>query len=332
MSTAQIKALEDYFRLMDRNSMAHAIRAAVDLGVIDCLKKGQKTNSELATELSLSPESLQLLMRVLCRSELVEQYEDDYALSQVGRLIPDRFLHMGDHHWQYLGGFIKSGKPLPVDEELPVTDADFLLQQASQEWTQTPAAMDAATILDIGDSRKDLRILEVGCGAAVFSVAISHRDPGSQLTLLDRGPELKRAMETVEGVGLEERVSYLETDYLQDGWVEGLEESEFDMVIVAGIAHRHNQDECQQLFANIAKLCHPGTNLVIIDVFPGQEKGDAHRELFELQLGLRTSKGALHDAKQLQSQLKSLGFDDVQYAPLPAAPHIWGLVLAAYQG
>jgi len=331
MSTSQIKALEDYFRLIDRNAIAHAIRAAVDLGVLKALESGQKTLEQLAATLSLDQHSLRLLMNVLCRTELVEKYGDDYALSTVARLIPSQFQHLGDHYWQFLSVFIRTGIPLPKDDDLPVTDADFDLNQASREWTQTPAAMDAATVLEIGSTRKNLRILDVGCGAAVFGVAISHRDASSQLTLVDRGSELKRAISTVEGVGLEERVSYVETDYLDNGWVQGLQEKEFDLVVVAGVVQRHSPDECDRLFRNIVRLCRPGTDLAVIDVFAGQEKGDLHREIFELELNLRTSNGRIYQPAIIERQLTQLGFGDIQYAHLPSTPYIWGLILATRQ-
>ena len=327
MSTSQIKALEDYFRLIDRNATAHAIRAAVDLGVLAALEDGQKTLEQLASSLSLNENSLRLLLNVLCRTELIEKYGDDYALSTVARLIPGKFHHLGDHYWQFLSGFVRTGVPLPSDHEVPVTDDDFGLNQASREWTQTPAAMDAASVLEVGTARTNLQILEIGCGAAVFGVAIAHHDPGSRLTLVDHPSDLPRAITTVKGVGLEDRVSYVEADYLDPEWVSGLEEEDFDLIIVAGVVHRHSPEECQRLFSNIARLCRPSTQLAVIDAFAGQEKGDVHREIFELEVSLRTSKGQIYLPAEIEQQLKELGFDDIQYAHLPSAPYIWGLIL-----
>ena len=328
MSTSQIKALEDFVRLMDRNATAHAIRTAVDLGVLTELEQGQKTIEQLANNLSLNAEALNLLMNVLCRTELVEKYGDDFALSTVARLIPHRFRDLGDHHWQYLGEFIRSGKPLPSDDELPVTEADFVINWASTEWTQTPAAMDAAEVLEIGDRLTDLNILEVGGGAAVFGAAIAHRDPGAHITMLDSVSGLKRAETTVQGIRLEDRVRYIEADYRADQWIDEIDDQKFDLVIAAGITHRHSPQENEQLFKRLGQVVEPTGQLAVIDVFAGQEKGDLHRQIFELELRLRTAHGRVYQPAEIDRLLVAAGFDQIKFAHLPAAPHIWGLIVA----
>lgn len=328
MSTSQIKALDDFVRLMDRNATAHAIRTAVDLGVLTELDQGQKTIEQLAKSLSLNTEALQLLMNVLCRTELVEKYGDDYALSTVARLIPHRFRDLGDHHWQYLGEFIRSGKSLPIDDELPVTEADFVINWASTEWTQTPAAMDAAEVLEIGDRLTDLNILEVGGGAAVFGAAIAHRDPGSNLTMLDSAAGLKRAETTVQGIRLEDRAIYIEGDYQSDHWLKELDDQKFDLVIAAGITHRHPPQENVSLFQRLRRVIAPTGQLAVIDVFAGQEKGDLHRQIFELELRLRTAEGRVYQPVEIERLLIEAGFDQIKFAHLPSTPYIWGLIVA----
>lgn len=328
MSTSQIKALEDFVRLMDRNAITHAIRTAVDLGILTELEQSQKTLEQLSENLSLDSGALNLLMSVLCNTELIEKYGEDFALSTVARLIPHRFRDLGDHHWQYLGEFIRSGKPLPTDDELPVTEADFTINWASTEWTQTPAAMDAAEVLEIGSRLTDLRILEIGGGASVFGAAIAHRDTGSHITMLDSVAGLRRAETTIQGVSLEDRVTYIEADYQADPWLEKMDDQEFDLIIAAGIIHRHTPDENTQLFARLSKILASAGQLAVIDVFAGQEKGNLHREIFELELRLRTAQGHVYDPAEVDRLLVEGGFDQVKFAHLPSAPHIWGLIVA----
>ena len=183
MSSAQIKTLEDFIRLQNRNALSHAIRAAVDLGVIGALANGQKTIQELASDLDLQPEPLSRLMKALVETELIEQYGDDFALSTIGRLIPKPFLDFGDDYWQHLSQHVRTGVSLADNDTLPHQEKDYLVNKASEEWTLTPAALDAAQVLDVGKSRRGLRILEIGCGSAVFGVTLLHNDPDSVLNL-----------------------------------------------------------------------------------------------------------------------------------------------------
>ena len=98
MSSLQQKTLEDFIELQNRNALTHAIRAAVELGVIGALREGQRTAEQLATELEVYPEALKRLLDVVLGSRLIEKYGDDYALAPIARLIPDRFYDFGDEH------------------------------------------------------------------------------------------------------------------------------------------------------------------------------------------------------------------------------------------
>ncbi len=329
MSTAQLKTLGDFIELQNRNALTHTIRAAVELGIIQSLMDGQKTVKQLAEELSLSPEPLQRLMNVLLETELLERYNDDYALSTIARLIPTQFLDFGDEHWKHLGNHIRSGISLPADVNLPHEDDHYFANKASQEWMLTPAALDAAQVLDVGKSRRGLRILEIGCGSAVFGITLAHRDPDSVVNLLDDAVGLERAKKTVESVGLDRQSTLIESEtWLDLESVPELEGESFDLVVVAGIIHRLNGEALKKLLGQLHALVKPERELVLIDVFPGQEAGDSQRFIFELELGLRSSSGQLHDPKELEAALTETGFDEVQYAHLPAAPNYWGLMLA----
>jgi len=330
MSDPQTKALEAFIDLQNRNGLVHVIRSAVELGVIRALRSGQKTIAELAEELDLQPVPLTRLMNVLAETELVERYGDHYALSPVGKLIPESFLDFGDHYWQHLSDYIRTGTPLPDDPSLPHREADFHTHRASQEWTHTAAALDAAAVLGMGEYRKGQHILEIGCRSAVFGLSLAYRDPDAVLTLLDCPEELNRARPTIESLGLNDRVVLIPTDRPFDlPTISELQGITFDLVLIAEVIQRLDASSCKELFVNIFPLVKPQGDLAIIDVFPGQEKGRIQQTLFELELGLRTSHGQLHDPRWLESVLKEVGFAKVEYAHLPAAPSYWGLMLAS---
>lgn len=323
MSDSQIKALMAHYELFNRNALTHVIRAAVSLGIIDALQEGQKTAEQLADELNLKPRPLQLMMDVLALTELIEKYDDDFALSTVARLIPREMMDFGDFHWSHLADFVKTGVNLHDDENVPATNADYMKTASASQWLWTPAALDAARVLDIGNSRTGLRILDVGCGTAVFSVTMAHRDPESRLTLLDTSSGLRHARKTVESMNLEDRVQMIDADYLDVDL-----DDQFDLIVMGGLLHRHSREECVRLFEMAKNHLKSKCELAVIDIFPGQEKGEVNRRIMELELNLRTSTGQFHEPLGLQRDLLQTGFMQIQYAPLPAEPHLWGLILA----
>ncbi len=329
MSTAQQKTLEDFISLHERNALTHAIRAAIDLGVIEALRNGQKTAVQLAKELDVFPDALERLLNVVRGTELIEKYGDDYALSAIARLIPAKYLDFGDQHWQHLAFHVKTGAPLPICDEIDLTDLDHKVNKASEEWMQTPAALATAQVLDLGKSRRGLRILEVGCGSAVFGATLAHSDPDSVISLIDDEVNLNRAKTTVESIGLEHRVTYIPSESLdQIGELKQLKGEAFDLVLVANKLHRKTGGECERLFKQLFTLIKPNRELAIVDVFPGQEEGDLQRAIFDMELNLRTSRGRLHDPRLLEESLKEAGFTQIQFAHLPTTPFYWGLILA----
>lgn len=329
MSTAQQKTLEDFIQLQNRNALAHVIRACVELGVIEALRKGQGTAVQLAAELNLYPDALERLLTVATGTELIEKYGDDYALSPIARLIPEPFLDFGNSHWQHLTLHVTTGAPLPICDEVNLNDHNYTLNKASEEWMLTPAALSAAQVLDLGKTRRACRILEVSCGSAVFGATLAHSDPDSVVTLVDTPFNIDRARKTVESIELEHKVTFVEADSLEDlTAIPELEGQLFDLALAAGVLHRKTGGECQRLFSQLHKLIKPSSELAIIDVFPGQEEGDLQRAIFDMELNLRTSRGRLHDPRLLEESLKESGFNQIQFAHLTTTPFYWGLILA----
>ena len=324
MANSQINAVADYVSLHNRNALSHAIRTAVRIGVLEALEDGQKNLVQLAEATSTDQKILKLLLDVLVNTELVEQYSDLYALSTVARLVPPQFSDFGDLYWCHLENYIRSGVALPDNDHLAHTQADYLASAAANEWLTTPAALDAAQVLDIGKTRTGLRILEIGCGSGIFGSTFIHRDADSRLVLLDNRANLKRAEKTIESVGAQNRVQYVESNYLE---LE-LDHQPFDMVVAAGLAHRHTTDQCQQIFKQVRQQLKPGGEFVVIDIFPGQQDGDTTRTIMALEIALRSDGGGLHDPAHFQHLMIMNGYDQIRFAHLPAPPHIWGLVLA----
>lgn len=329
MSSSQQKTLEDFIHLQNRNAMSHAIRTTVDLGVITELLNGQRTAEQLASKLELHPGALKKLLDVVAGTEVLEKYGDDYALSNVARLIPERFFDLGDEHWKHLALYVKTGAPLPICDEIAVTDMDFIINKASEEWILTPTALMAAKVLDLGKTRRAVRMLEIGCGSAVFGATLVHSDPDAVISLVDHRAGLEQAKKTVASIGLERKVTYIESDSLDDiGSIPELKGETFDLVLLAGLLHRQTSGECERLFSQVHPLVKPDRELAIVDVFPGQEEGELQRAIFEIELDLRTSRGRLHDPRQLEESLRSTGFGQIQFAHLPTSPYYWGLILA----
>ena len=328
MSNAQLKTIQDYVQLQRRNALCHSVRAAVDLGILESLADGQKTAQQLAELLGLDAKATDRLMHVLIGTELVDKYGEDYALSNIARLIPKPFLDFGDHYWQYLASHVRSGASLVEDDTIPHTEADFWATQSHKEWMLTPVALDVARVLSMGESRTGMNILQLGCGSAVFGVTLAHRDPLSKLTLVDTATNLKRADQTIETVELGREVTQIIGSWDDLSTFEGLEPRSYDLAIIANRIHWRSPEQIEQLLKDLATYVKADGELAIIDIFPGKEEGDHARAEHELELALRTKAGQLHDPVQLRESLERSGYGNIQFAHLSAEPGYWGITLS----
>ena len=318
MSDFQDRTIQDLYALKRRTAQSHALRAAGEVGIFGELDSGQKTVKQLADTLSLNEESVGRLMKVLLQTEMVEQYGDDYALTSLGSLIPVAMRDFAGPSWEQLAHHLKTGES--IDD--PKWGAEF----DAREWTMTPAAINAMKCLDIGKTRKGLRILDVGCGSGVFGAALAHRDPTTRLTFLDTVHQLKRAKETIESVGIDAEVMWAECDPASE--LQMFEASErFDLIFVANRIHRMNVMEQEAMYMKLHSLLKPEGELALIDVFAGQEHGQDDVAIFGLESGLRAG-GKDCDAPRIEYSLKASGFRQVQFAWLPCEPHLYGLMLA----
>lgn len=325
MSDAQMKILNSYSELMHMNAGAHIFRTAVELGLFDVLAAGPKQVSEIVKDTGLDANAVELLLDSLCTIGAVERYGDDFALAQVLHVLPPEFRDLGDRYWRHLTDYVRTGKAIPDNQASDLDEVDFHIEADSSEWMQTPAAMDFVRVLDIGKSRTGLNVLDLRCGAAVWSLAIAHADAQATVTAVDQSTRLAGAQENAEAIGVTDRYTFVEGDYRSADLPSG----PFDLVILANAAHLEREETLPGLFRRAASRLKVGGELAVVDVFSGQDKGDRHRRLYQLGLALRTSAGVIHGPAELQAALTTAGLDEPQFAHLPAPPYVLGLMLAA---
>lgn len=318
MSNSQEKTIASLYRLKSRAIEWHALQAAADAGIFQELTQGQRTAAQIAEALSLDKEVTARLMQVLCRTEMVDQYGDDFALTTLGKLMPASLFDFGNNHLQHLTEHLKTGAPIDDSQ-------GWNAELASREWTLTPAALTALQALGVGSARKGLFVLDVHAGSAVFSSALAHRDPGSRIFLVDEASQLERARKTVASVEIGDRTEFITMDPGMSWWEAGAPGA--DLMLMVNEIHKLSAEQRTEWFAKARPLLHQEGELMIVDVFRGLEDGEQNADDYELELGLRAGK-SLCDAKILESELKETGFRQVQFAWLTCEPFLYGLLLA----
>ncbi len=318
--SAQERTLGLYHQLMQINAASHLIRSLRKLGLIDALREQQCTLEHLCVSGSLDTEIVREILDAAVAIGIVEQYQDDYALSRAAHLLCQYDHDLADSRWERLVGLAQG--------DLSRESHDVQLHQdhlAATQWIHTPAAMEAAEILDFGgdSSGQSLEILDLGCGSAVWSSAMAYRDQKANITAVDHHAALEAALSTAKSIGLEERFRAVPADPAE---VE-LERGQYDWVVIAQRLSGIGSQNAERFLARAVEFLRVGGRLVVIDLVDMGGKVTLVDRLESLRLKLETSEGGILSPTQLQSQLTSCGLEDCQFALLSKDRAKFGIVV-----
>lgn len=333
------RTIEQYQDWMQTNGAAHLMRAARESGITGLLRQKQHTLDELCEALSLDPETAKLLIDGLVAIGFVEQYEDDFALARAGHLLCQYDDDLGDSRWETLvdriKGSSKNGK---------VESSDYRDRLAATQWIHTAAAMQAAEILDIGgqdsasqdsasqdsaseDTPSGLRILDLGCGSAVWSCAMAHCDPESTIVAIDDAAAIKAAESTAESIGLGDRFKTIESDPRSVA-VDG---QAFDLVILAQVLSSYSDSEATELLDKAVGALRSGGRLVAPDFYVGPGRAGLKEALSRLSIHLATAQGRVRDLPESQQMFKAAGLTAIQFTYLAASEAGMGMIVGEKQ-
>lgn len=179
------RALETYAHLMSANGAAQMYRAAAQAGVLQTLANGPADVAAVATACGTAIQPTALLLDGLVALGLVERCSDGYGLAPVAQFLAGPYRDLGDSYWSHLPAFLKTGEPVARMDDARESERQYQAQAMALAWMMAPAAATAAAVLDIGGRRRGLAILDVGAGAAGWSLALARRDPDTTVTALD---------------------------------------------------------------------------------------------------------------------------------------------------
>ena len=215
-----------------------AVRVMRDLGVLEHLDQNSEhgiSAGKIAENLGISLYGVETLLESGLSSGVVEKHDDDelYVLSKVGYfLLHDEMTRINmdyNHYICYLGMYyleeaIKSGKPAGLRvfgenwntlyEALP-----HLPDQIKNSWYAfdhyySDSAYPAALPIILESNPHTL--LDIGTNIGKFSILAAQQDPHLKITMVDLPDQLDNAIAKVNQAGLEERISALALDLLDD--------------------------------------------------------------------------------------------------------------------
>ncbi|HVZ37662.1 MAG TPA: ArsR family transcriptional regulator [Candidatus Kapabacteria bacterium] len=289
--------------ILDSAGVAASFFAAHRAGLIGAILDSPASCSELASRLGIDRNATGLILDVLRSAGLVEHDGEAYAASAELHAAHTRLPGGVDALmmiWTHTPEFLASGAPLRRMDGTSAERAEeyenLVLGLAS---LFMPSARELARRLE-GAPR---RILDVGAGSGIWSLAIAEAHPGSTVTALDFPPVLESFGRQAAAMGLADRVDVL----AGDAYIAEIPEGAFDLIVLANILHLEPAERAAVLLHRVADVLAPGGRIVVVDVFGGEGDADRGRAVYALHLAMRTERGTAHPAALVESWLHQAG-------------------------
>ena len=106
------------------------------------------------------------------------------------------------------------------------------------------------------------RVLDVGGGTGIYSIALLRKNVDLRAVVLDRPEVLKVAGEMAKEYGVADRIEFQPADMFADPFP-----SDCEAILLSNILHDWDVPECQQLVQRCADVLPTGGRLLIHDVF-----------------------------------------------------------------
>ena len=290
---------------------AHAaLVAACKTGLLTLLDQAPRTAAQCAETLGLCPRATEQVLEVLASFEFVEHRAGLYTVgveaAQVGGLTTIvQMAPLLQKQFDHTHALLLSGEPLPfMDDSAQQREASYVSSVRGMGTAFAKAAHHLANQLPLRPSR----ILDVGCGTGVWSLAIAESNPKAQVTGLDLPKVLDAFVQRAKTLNLEGRIETIPGDMHNVM----LTPERFDLAVIANVLRLEAPDKARQLVARVAESVGPEGALLIVDAIAGgTPEKERIRATYALHLAVRTGVGRIHPSDQIRDWMAAAGFRNI---------------------
>jgi SAM-dependent methyltransferase len=285
-----------------------ALQAATRTGLLQLLCTGAHTAPACAEKLKLNLRATEYVLEVLAKSGLLANRGGQYQLNNgtpSATLTALEIQEFTQRQFDSTTHFLKTGEStLWVDESTRKREASYSSCVGALGKLFHEAANNLA-----GQLRRPLpRILDVGCGSGVWSLAIAAGDPQSHVTGLDFPAVLEAFVSWARGLGMEGQIATLPGDMHQVD----LPQEHFDLAVIANVLRLEAPERARQLVARVVGSIRPGGCLLVVDALAGgTSEKELLRAVYALHLALRTNVGRVYSAAQIRVWMGEAGLCNI---------------------
>jgi len=296
-----------------------ALATAVELDLFSAIHENHTTVEKLSRHLNLPLRTLRILLDALVGLGFLHKSKISYKLTPESKtyLVKSEPHYLGGvltrihenfDSWKNLKEVIQSGKP-SVSSGDASSRSQFFLQLARDIFpTSYASSVIMAKKLGAGKTLKGMKILDVACGSAAWSLPFALADRTSQVTASDLPEVVELARQYVKRFRLENQYDYAPGDLLH----QELGRAKYDLILLGHVCHGLGELESRRLIKKCFDALRPGGRLLIGEFVPNDLRtGETVPLLFGIEMAVHTPHGDVFTAKEFKRWLNLAGFKKV---------------------
>lgn len=307
--TVSSKSAESFGFLTQAIWATEVVTAASQIGVLTRLESGPVTPDALGTDLGIDRSYCRLLMTALVGLGLADREEGGFRSAVPGLTgVASRLIGNGR-----LTESLSNRKPV-ISAETPNGSAHLYPKMVRY---LASGFQDASTKAADRLAQPGLTVLDLGAGAAPWSLAIVAKCPDVRVVAIDLPEVIPATNAAIAEAGLEDRFELRHGDLFDAD----LEAGRYDLVIAGGICHLFDEPANMALLRLAHRAMAPNGTLAILEPLINEDlDGPRAVILYALDLSTRTHGGGVRPFSTYVSLLKAGGLNAIERADLSASP------------
>lgn len=301
------------------------LEAAIRNKVFDALDSGPKTVDEVAAATGASKRGLHALMNALIGVDLLQKSGDKYELTpeSAAFLVSTKPSFMGGmaahtsgqlmRPWMQLSEVVKTGKPATSVNREDGGEA-FFQELVSNIFPMSYAPAKAlAAHLNFGESGPPVRVLDLGTGSGVWSIALAQSSPRVKVTAVDWPGVLPIAQKHADRFGVGDRYTMVPGDLATADFGTG-----HNVITIGHILHSEGVERSKKLLKKCFDALAPGGTIAIQEFLVNSDRtGPTMSLIFAVNMLVNTDSGDTWNFEEISGWLKEAGFTNPRQLDSP---------------
>jgi ubiquinone/menaquinone biosynthesis C-methylase UbiE len=302
------------------------ISAAVNNKVFNSLESGSRTIKQVSKQTGGSVRGLRAIMDALVGLGLLKKdRQSRYSLTPESQafLISDKpgtlagffgsILPVMASRWLQLTDIVRNGRPaVAVNQETEGTQFFSQLVETIIPMSY-PGAQKLADHLNVANSRKEMRVIDLASGSGIWGIALSQKSPQVLVTAVDWPGMIPTTKRITKKFGVRERFDFIEGDLSEAKFGSG-----YDLAILGHILHSEGEQRARQLLKKAYRALESGGIIAIAEWLVNDNRTEPlHSLMFAVQMLVNTEKGDTFSFNEIKKWLEEAGFKRVRKLDAP---------------